>query len=361
MAMKQQAEKKQSPVRRLELLLAGSLYYSGVVGMALWRRRRSEPTLTILCYHRTAGGYLREHLLYLKRYYRLLHLEAALEELYALRKDGQVKRDRRPMLVLTFDDGYRDLLTCGLPLAAEFQVPLTAFLIPGYIESGQRFWWLEPEYLLSQTPLSEVTLQGKTYHLSGRDEKQALLAALEAGLRYTSSVTEREAFLKIARVALAVPFYAELSEEERELVSLNWAEVQQIERSSWISFSAHTMHHPILAYLANDADAHYELSECRTVLERQLSHPVRTFAYPVGKDEHIGEKGRESARLAGYSWAVTAIHGVNTPRTDPYALYRLVVDVDQHWLMVAAKASGVWDFLVHLGRMPVAFLKNMFK
>src|SRR2546427_3585444 len=49
-------------------------------------------------------------------------------------------------------------------------------------------------------------------------------------------------------------------------------------------------------------------SGCRTVLEQQLGHPVRTFAYPVGKAEHIGAAALRAVREAGYDWAVTTIY-----------------------------------------------------
>jgi len=353
--------KKFSPAKRLEILLAGCLYYSGLVSLSRRRSQRSGQTLTILCYHSMSDGYLREHLLYLRRYYRLQHLESALEELYTSRKDDVRVKDRRPLLSLTFDDGYHDLYTYGLPLLTELQTPVTSFLVPGYIDNGKCFWWFEPEHLLLHTQEQEVSFQGQTYHLQHEEEKQALLKVIDTGLRYARSVAEREAFAEAAYTALKVPPVVELTEQEKARLPLNWDEVREMGQSSWFSFGAHTMHHPILAYLADEADLQYEVSECRAVLEKQLGHPVRTFAYPVGKNEHIEEKGVQAIERANYPWAVTTIHGLNTRRTDPRFLDRIVVDVDQHWLMVAAKASGLWDFLVQLGRSPIALLQNMFK
>lgn len=355
-------EKKHlSPARRLELLLAGGLYYSGLVKLARCWTQKSGKKLTILCYHEVSGGDLRQHLLYLRRHYRLVHLEAALEELYQPAKGACSDKDRRPLLALTSDDGYRDLYTDGMPLARELQTPLTVFLVPGYIASGRRFWWQEPEHLLLHTQVQEATLQGQTYHLYNPAEKQALLEALNAGVRYAPSVVEREAFLEAARVALAVPLSTATTEQAKGLLPLNWDEVRAMEQSEWISFGAHTMHHPVLAYLTAPTELQYEVSECRAILAQQLGHPVRVFAYPVGKEEHFAARDIQAVKVAAYPWAVTAIHGLNTPQTDPHRLYRIVVDVDQHWLMIAAKASGLWDFLVHLGRMPVALLRNMFK
>jgi peptidoglycan/xylan/chitin deacetylase (PgdA/CDA1 family) len=345
----------------MELAMAGCLYYSGLVRLAHWWIQRSGPTLSILCYHSASGGYLREHLLYLKRHYRILHLEAALEELYQPTQEKHPDKDRRPLLALTSDDGYHDLYTYALPLACELHAPLTVFLIPGYTESGKRFWWQESEYLLLHTSVSETTFAGYTYHLGNVAEKQALGQAIDACLRHATSVSERETLIETIRTELGVPCSAELAEQEKALLPLTWVEVDKMEQSEWFSFGAHTMHHPTLAYLSNPTELQHEVSECRIVLEQQLGHPVYTFAYPIGKEEHFVERDVQAVEAAGYRWAVTAIHGLNTCQTDPYRLQRIVVDVDQHWLMIAAKTSGLWDFLVHLGRMPITFLRNMFK
>lgn len=343
----------------IETLLAACFYYSGLVKLARWWIRRSRQSLVILCYHRATGGDLRRHLLYLRRHYRVLHLETALEELYTRHKNGAQRKDRRTPLVLTFDDGNRDNYTHGFKLASELQVPLTVFLVPGYIESGSRFWWLEGDHLVSHARVRETTIERRTYHLNKLDERKALVQAINARLHNAASVSEREKLLVSARKAFAEPSPQVLEEEEQATSPLVWTEVQEMGRSGWISFGAHTMHHPILAYLTDPTEVQYEVTECRKVLERQLGHPVRAFAYPVGQLEHIGEEGLRAVREAGYNWAVTTIYGFNTPQTDPYLLRRVVVDVDQHWLRVAVKASGVWGFFVHLWLMPVTLISKL--
>ena len=337
---------KQSISKRVELVIAACLYYSGLVRLARWWKQRSGQSLVILNYHRAAGGDLRQHLLYLRRHYRILHLETALEELYTSHKGGPLSKDRRTPLVLTFDDGNHDNYTHGFKLAQELQIPMTMFLIPGYIQSESRFWWLEGDHLVSKAQVSEATVEGRTYHLDKLAERKALAQAIDARVRHAASVSEREEFLISVRKVLG-----EVSAgvtEEKDTLPLAWAEMQAMKESGWVSFGAHTMHHPILAYLADPAEVQYEVSECRVVLERQLGQPVRTFAYPVGKSEHIGEKGLHAVQAAGYDWAVTTIDGFNSPQSDPYLLHRFTVDVSQPWLLVAAKASGVWAFFTGL-------------
>ena len=110
---------------------------------------------------------------------------------------------------------------------------------------------------------------------------------------------------------------------------------------------------PILANLSDPTEVYREVAECRTVLKQRLGHPVRTFAYPVGKPEHIGEVALRSVRDAGYDWAVTTIYGTNTSQSDPLQLRRVAGLVGRHWLVMAAETSGIWKFFSHLWKNPM--------
>ncbi len=334
-------------------------YYLGLLQLAVWFRRLFGPRLIILNYHRASGGDLRNHLLYLRRHYRILHLEEALKELYEVNKSAKQVRDRRTMLVLTFDDGHHDIYTHAFPLARELQVPITVFLIPGYIESPDCYWWLVGDCLVEQAQVDKASIEGCSYDLSRPEGRTALARAIYTRAREAQSVAEREAFLTMVRAALAVPA---LLLTEKEAV-VNWEEIREMERSGWVSYGAHTMHHPVLAYLNDPAEIQYEVAECLTVLEQQLGHPVRTFAYPIGKAEHIGQRALQGVRGAGYAAALTTIYGVNTPESDPLQLHRIAVDVSWHWLLIAADAAGVrnllkpgfsfWKGMLSAGRMLV--------
>ena len=217
--------------------------------------RRQGPRLIILTYHTASQGELRRHLLYLRRHYRLLHLDDALEELFSPSK--QPATDRRTPLAITFDDGYYDSYTHAFSLVSELQVPITIFLVPGYIETGNQFWWLEPDYLAAHAKVAEPTLEGKTYHLSRPGERATLRQAIDCRLRFASSVAERDAYLTEVRRLLAVP--DEPAPTERNRLPFSWAEVEAMRSLQWISFGSHTMHHPVLGCLADSREAEYEV------------------------------------------------------------------------------------------------------
>ena len=325
--------------KQVGIILAAFFYYSGLIRLARKRFQRNSQSLIILNYHRATGGDLRRHLLYLRRHYRIMHLEEALEELYDTDFEHKSKQDRRTKLTLTFDDGYGDNYTHAFKLACELQIPITIFLIPGYIESGKPFWWLEGNRLAKLTQVEKVKIQEYVFQLERHGEREKLAQTIDNHLRVAKSVAKREEFLSHLYQALMISMDTRVEDEIRPLT---WQEVKKMDESGWVSFGAHTMHHPILANLIETEEIMYEVSECCKVLEQHLQHPIRSFAYPIGRLEHIGEETVQAVREAGYSWAVTTVNGVSTSYSDPYLLERLLGDVTRNWLVMAAEVSGIW-------------------
>ena len=330
---------KQRLSEQIKVFFAACLYYSGLVTLARWWMQRSGQRLIILNYHHASGGDLRRHLLYLRRHYRLMHLEEALEELYGLKKAERMS-DRRTPLVLTFDDGYHDNYTHAFALACELQVPITIFLVPGYVDSGRPFPWLEGQRLAFLTQASNVVLEGCTYTPNHKEERRLLAQAIDGRLLHAKSIAERETFLTNTCQALSVSYSVTMGEEA--MLPLTWQEIREMEESGWVSFGAHTMHHPMLACLENPTEVRYEVEECRTLLEQKLGHAVRTFAYPFGQPEEVGSEAPQAVKQAGYEWVLTTVYGINTPQTDTYQLHRIYGDVSQHWLVIAAKVAGLF-------------------
>jgi peptidoglycan/xylan/chitin deacetylase (PgdA/CDA1 family) len=343
---------------RLRLVAAAGFYYTGLVDLMLWlQRRRAEQPLIILCYHEAVGENLRRQFLFLKRHYRLMHLEDALEELYCGSSQNKVKkRDNRIPLVITFDDGYLNNYTYAFRLARELQIPYTLFLIPDYVERGAYFWWLADDYLADHAHVEKVVVEEKVYHLNQPTERKALAKVIDRRTRYVATVAERETFLTEIQQALETPLPDRQSAGmSDDTLPADWQEVLEMDRSGWVSIGAHTMHHPLLTYLTDAAELQREVHECREVLEQRLGHPVRTFCYPAGK---YGEQSVQAVKAAGYTWAVTTIDAVNTPATDPFLLRRIPGVVETHWLIQAAELAGLLAIGTRLKRMYGKFFKK---
>ena len=112
---------------------------------------RRNGTL-ILCYHRVAEGV--EDPFYLC--VRPDNFAAHLEEMSRAREPSTLADvsvpSRRPRVVVTLDDGYRDNLTNALPIAESKGVPITVFVTSGILGNHNGFWWDRLGTLLRSRP-----------------------------------------------------------------------------------------------------------------------------------------------------------------------------------------------------------------
>lgn len=324
---------------RIGIFLAALLYYSGLVSFFRWRMSRSGKRIVILNYH-NADTNLRNHMLYLRRHYRIMHLEDALEWLYSSQTTNE--HDTRTPLVMTFDDGYHDNYTHAFAYAQELQVPITIFLIPAYLDgNGSRyFWWRESRRIVRRAGVKAVTFDDRLFHLDQPEERAQLAKLIDTRLRYSATVAERDAFLHDIYEKLAVP--STLIAEDLFDQPMTWGEVLKMQESGLVSFGSHTMNHHVLSHLINPAEVAYEVTESRKRLQQNLGREIRVFAYPVGKHESINEGVAEAVHNAGYTWAVMALSGVDTPQSDKLQLHRVLGETTRHWLVMAAEASGLW-------------------
>jgi len=328
---------------QVRMYASACFYYIGIVKLARWWAQRSGPRLIILYYHQASRGDLRSHWLYLCRHYRILPLEKALEELYMPRTKGSRTTDQRSLLALTFDDGYSDNYTHAFSLARELQLPITIFLISGYMEGGNAFWWATRLIRLAQ--VERVKLDGRSYRLDDQEERRALAQAVDASFSRCASSIEREKFLSDLYKTLEIPSSVALKETPVSL--LTWEQAREMQASGLVSFGAHTVHHPDLAALTDPAEVQREVVACRPVLEQQLGRSIHSFAYPFGG---VGDNGLRAVKQAGFDWAVTTLPGDNTHLSDPHLLRRRNMGDYKHWLVVAAEAAGIWGFFSHLKR-----------
>lgn len=96
---------------------------------------------TVLIYHRVGGGTPDERDLALGDFVAQMRLLADGHEVVSLDEglDALDAGDDRPTVVLTFDDGFADVLDPALPVLAEHGLPFTVYLATDYL--GREMHW----------------------------------------------------------------------------------------------------------------------------------------------------------------------------------------------------------------------------
>jgi peptidoglycan/xylan/chitin deacetylase (PgdA/CDA1 family) len=128
---------------------------------------------------------------------------------------------------------------------------------------------------------------------------------------------------------------------------LSWDEVCSLDAEGVLRMEAHSITHPNLLTLAEDA-ARHEIAGSREELESRLGRPVTAFAYPAGL---AGEREARLAREAGFVFAFTCEPGLNDATTDRFTLHRTQIDARDTLLDFRAKLGGGHDASLPLRRL----------
>jgi peptidoglycan/xylan/chitin deacetylase (PgdA/CDA1 family) len=279
----------------------------------------------ILCYHRVAEGVE-------DPFYLCVgpdNFAAHLEEISRTREPSTLADlsvpSRRPRVVVTVDDGYRDNLANALPIAESKGIPITVFVTSGILENHNGFWWDRLGTLLRARPphVREIDLPIGGGNVRLPLGSSGIRADLDSVRRHLLPlrVSEIERALDAVsarwRVGSAPPADAE---------TLTSEDLRQLAASDVVTIGAHTADHVRLRNRPA-AEQRETILASKRALEQSLGHPVSHFAYPFGRRDDFDESSVDAARAAGFDTACTTVPGTARSSTDPHRLpRRLVMD-----------------------------------
>ncbi len=302
--------------------LAGMAVDVGVVDTLRrhWARRLGDPAAYILFGHGVSRARgkglcveaLAEMLEYLGRVFDVRSLQECVE---ALERRTSL---RRPLLALTFDDGYADNLYHLLPVLKAHGTPATIFVTAGLIDSKQRLWPSEVRRCLAQTQAAElrVSFLPEPMAIGGAEDRVAL-AAKVVSLMKRAPIRQAEA---VAELRQALDVAEEPAGEEERL--LTQEELQELARDPLITIGGHTMLHPVLSSLPHK-EACQEIEQGRQRLTEMTGERPTLFAYPNGQPGDYTGEIVQFLRDTGWQAAVTTQAGVATAASDVMQLPRL--------------------------------------
>jgi len=274
----------------------------------------------IICYHRVAEGVENPFWLCV----RPGNFAAHLEEISRSREPSTLADlsvpSRRPRVIVTLDDGYRDNLTNALPIAEAKGVPITVFVASGILGSHGGFWWDRLGTLLRARPphVREIDLPvgDRTIRLPiGSSGIRADLDSVRSHL-LPHRVTEIERALDAVSEQWQVS-----SAPPPDAGTLTTEDLRQLAASDTATIGAHTVDHVRLG--GRSAQEQLDtISGSKGELERSIGRAVSHFAYPFGGLGDFDDRSVEAVRAAGFDTACTAFRGTARPSTDPYRLPR---------------------------------------
>ena len=245
------------------------------------------------------------------RYFNVLSLPDAIARLAAGRLPPRA-------ICITFDDGYRSVHDLAMPVLNEFGLPATVFVSTAYLDSGT-MWNETIADAVRRLPDGAADLSGAGLgmrELRTGDDRRKLLNELTAHAKY---LPPKE------RLALTERLAAMVGGGGGHDLMLT-PEMIRTMAAQRFEIGAHTVSHPILTSLSDDA-ARHEIEQGKRDLEAIIGTPVRYFAYPNGKvGKDFDERHKDMVRAAGFVAAFStevgaAVRGrdlFQVPRSRPW-------------------------------------------
>lgn len=209
------------------------------------------------------------------------------DQIKALRPGG------KPKVLLTFDDGYRDVYDVTVPILEKLSIPAIFFVASGMLDNRILGAWDRIAYLVKKYPEKRFQFRGRNFSL----EEGTRAAYLELGEWSQASVPDRgEEFVSdlAATLGVAPPDPAKMSQE-----LLTWEQVRSI-RKKGFPIGGHGLTHHVLSSLTLDEQA-LEIAKSKARLHEEKI-PARSFAIPFGSPESYSWETCEAAREAGFEF-----------------------------------------------------------
>ena len=216
---------------------------------------------------------------------------------------------------LTFDDGYKDILTISRPYLDKYKIKSTIFICGHILESDNNFWWdvLIHSFAHTKYPtldLSEYEL-GLSSNIISLDNENKRTNLIEL----VKKLWEIKDINKINEIALFVQ--TQLTGSGNTVDKLDEEDIITLHKSGY-EIAAHTMTHPNLKLLSSKEQIK-EISNSKSILEEIIQDKVYGFAYPAGFSNEHTEAIVESC---GFEYAAGTVSGVNRS-INHYAIERV--------------------------------------
>jgi peptidoglycan/xylan/chitin deacetylase (PgdA/CDA1 family) len=229
----------------------------------------------------------------------------------------------RRFVCLTFDGGYKDVISTAYPVLSRHGVPFTVYVPTAFPDGVGEAWWLALETMVAREDRLSLTIDDSDRHFVMRTlaEKNDAFEFLTSWLRQLAPTQ-----LSAAINDLCSRYSVDLATLSRES-TMEWSDLAKLAADPLVTIGSATVNYPVLSNLKEPA-AQREIAMGRAVAESALHREIRHIAFPFGDRNAFRRAHVVMAREAGFSSAVSTIAGIvdTAGRTNLHALPRISWD-----------------------------------
>ncbi len=240
-------------------------------------------------------------------------------------------------MAITFDDGYANTYTHGLPVLEALGMPFTVFVTTGFTDTDHVTWNDRLEFAVHacEGRILNARLMGEDFRLASPAGRRAAVSRLKTLLK-------RRPLRKVEKDVEGILATLATDPDDARLKCVRYLTSEQISEMSrrGVAFGAHTVTQPILSRETPERVLR-EVNESKSALEAVIGKPIFAFAYPNGRREDYNDTVVDTVKRAGFGAALTSVYGPARPGDDPYEIERIVFDGRWPYEVFEARVSGV--------------------
>ena len=233
-------------------------------------------------------------------------------------------------VVLTFDDGFLNVINNAYPLMLQFNAKGCYYLVSGLTGEEQLLWtdYVETAIRNINTHSFSFSFRGEDvcYDLGNKQLREATMVDIKTKLR-TLSNRERLDHLKQFDSVI-------LSEIPDDFRIASWEQISELD-PEMMEIGNHSKSHPNCGNLSSDEELEEEIILSKQELETKAGRKVNHFCYPAGSynQEVIDKVIRSESKSA-----TTVNSGFVTSDSNLFKLNRM--NPDKSFLLFKSRISG---------------------
>lgn len=246
-------------------------------------RAQKKDRITVLNLHRITPeqdfffkpitpAHFESLLKYVAKHYQVI----TIGEINILQTSRQ--ENRKPYLILSFDDGYYDFMEYALPLLIKYNLPSNHNIVNSCADHNEIIWTHRLNNIFNFARENKINLQ---YHA-----ENGLNLSLPANQK-----NPRQLYYAVFKILLNTPYQKRMqwiTEKEKELSTsvsctmMNWSQVTECTKYR-VEIGSHTYNHDALSTITDYNCLLNEIQQSKSEIEKNIQKPVDILALPNGQ------------------------------------------------------------------------------
>lgn len=231
-------------------------------------------------------------------------------------------------VVLTFDDGFKNVVENAYPIMKQYGAKGCFYLVSDLIGTNELLWTDYVETVIRNHGDFQFVFKGEIidYKMDHKGSYEHAMKDIKAKLR-TLPDDQRLEHMRQFRSR-------RIKDVPKEFEMATWGQINELDPNI-MEIGSHTRKHPNCNNLTSDEELEDEIYNSKTYIENIIGHEVEHFCFPAGS---FNEKVISKVQKYGYTSALTTENGFTDKHSNLYRLKR--IEATGQFLHFKANVSG---------------------